>query len=151
MRVISGLLKEGIGRMFGQTVYLIVEECDTHRSLAAIRKNCLTVVTGKIEYARAELVQAAMDDHTNVGIVATDGTILERAYAWDLVRCIYYVHPIAAGNWVAVVDASSGESTVWVDNKFGVKSKIPSCLLYTSEIPEFHTDEYFEKLAVVHA
>lgn len=149
--MMSRLLKEGIHRMLGQTVYLIVEDCDTHRTLAAIRKHCLVVSTAKLEFARAELIQAAMDGHTNVGIVAVDGTILERAYAWDLVRGMYYVHPVAAGNRVVVADATTGETTLWVDNKFGLKTEVPSYLLFTSEIPEFHTDEYFAKLATVHA
>lgn len=149
--MIAKMLKEGIGRMLGHTVYLIVEDCDTHRTLAAIRKHCLAVSTGKLEFARAELIQAAMDGHTNVGIVAVDGAIIERAYAWDLVRGMFYVHPVAAGNRVVVADAATGETTLWIDNKFGVKTEIPSHLLFTSEIPEFHTDAYFEKLATVHA
>lgn len=148
-----------MGRIVGTEVYFITEDCDTNRSLPAIRANCLKVCIGSLGEAITHLLCAALDGKTNVGIVDVRGAILERAFAYDSVRHCYYVTPLVVSedtsgySRVLTETSSDGKLSLWFlrDRCVRMAVSVDSAQLQRTEVPEWHTAQYYNNLCTVHA
>lgn len=134
-------------KMSGQPIYLVVSNVDASSAYKLARaKNCLAILPSLNQALKRAATAAQTEGHSSVGVVELDGTIVGRAYALDAVRHFYYTDPIVAGDTCFVVSGDESYLYYRTGQGFQMSESVLSYPLVDQYNPDFHTQEYYEKM-----
>ena len=144
-------------KVTGNETYLVVVDVDLASvSYVARRKNCRGITSSLDDALRRAVSLARDESNSAVGVVTLSGEVVATAYAYDVVRGVYYTDPLVTGpsQNVAVWPHRSSDRYLYTSDNcrhiYKEGEGFPGNVIehFSSEL---HTDKYFESLATVHA
>lgn len=141
----------------GVETYLVCVDADLATLSYKARRQACRGITMNIDEALHKAVTIARDEsNCTVGVLTLSGEIVATAYAWDMVRKVFYTCPFVTdgGQNVAVrPHRTAGMYLYTPDNNrrfFAEDEEFPGELVEFFK-PELHTDRYMESILTVHA
>ena len=142
-------------KITGEETLLVCVEVDMCAvSYVARRKNTRHITTNIDDALRMAASLSRDESNAAVGVVTLSGEVVATAYAYDIVRKVFYTDPICTGQDVAVWPHRGNDRYLYTsdNNRHTYKNGegFPGNVIehFSSEL---HTDKYFESLATVHA
>lgn len=144
-------------KVTGMETYLIVVDTDLAAvSYTSRRDSCRGITMNLDEALRKAATLARDESNTTVGVMTLSGEVVATAYAWDMVRKVFYTCPFVTdgGQNVAVrPHRTAGMYLYTPDNNrhfYAEDEEFPGELVEFFK-PELHTDRYMESILTVHA